>query len=56
MQRKRLDRKQVDDVLGGDEAWANVDQTEGIFKEQIPSTTMLLWKYRIPCQKACIDI
>ena len=22
--------KQVDDVLGGDEAWKNVDQTEGI--------------------------
>ncbi|KAG0206517.1 DNA-directed RNA polymerase III subunit RPC10 [Mortierella sp. GBA30] len=28
VQRKTLDRKQVDDVLGGDEAWANVDQTE----------------------------
>lgn len=24
-----LQRKQVDDVLGGDEAWENVDQTEG---------------------------
>lgn len=23
-----LQRKQVDDVLGGDEAWENVDQTE----------------------------
>ncbi|KAG9321386.1 hypothetical protein KVV02_005759 [Mortierella alpina] len=29
VQRKTLDRKQVDDVLGGDDAWANVDQTEG---------------------------
>ncbi|KAG0093394.1 DNA-directed RNA polymerase III subunit RPC10 [Podila epicladia] len=28
VQRKTLDRKQVDDVLGSDEAWANVDQTE----------------------------
>ncbi|KAG0045926.1 DNA-directed RNA polymerase III subunit RPC10 [Gryganskiella cystojenkinii] len=30
VQRKRLDRKQVDDVLGGDEAWQNVDQTEAL--------------------------
>ncbi|KAG0012321.1 beta-adaptin [Entomortierella chlamydospora] len=28
VQRKTLDRKQVDDVLGGDEAWANVDKTD----------------------------
>ncbi|KAF9432290.1 DNA-directed RNA polymerase III subunit RPC10 [Entomortierella beljakovae] len=28
VQRKTLDRKQVDDVLGGDDAWANVDHTE----------------------------
>lgn len=27
--RTHLERKQVDDVLGGDEAWANVDQTDG---------------------------
>lgn len=26
----QLQRKQVDDVLGGDEAWDNVDQTEGV--------------------------
>lgn len=26
--RTHLSRKQVDDVLGGDEAWANVDQTD----------------------------
>lgn len=25
--RKNLERKQVDDVLGGDQAWENVDQT-----------------------------
>ncbi|KAG0245715.1 DNA-directed RNA polymerase III subunit RPC10 [Mortierella sp. GBA43] len=29
VQRKTLERKQVDDVMGGDDAWANVDQTEG---------------------------
>lgn len=26
-----LSRKEVDDVLGGEEAWKNVDQTEGEF-------------------------
>eukprot|EP01006_Ploeotia_vitrea_P001724 TRINITY_DN105492_c0_g1_i1.p1 TRINITY_DN105492_c0_g1~~TRINITY_DN105492_c0_g1_i1.p1 ORF type:complete len:124 (+),score=51.87 TRINITY_DN105492_c0_g1_i1:25-372(+) len=26
--RKMLSRKEVDDVLGGEEAWANVDSTE----------------------------
>jgi len=25
-----LERKQVDDVLGGDDAWKNVDQTQGV--------------------------
>eukprot|EP00959_Pyramimonas_sp_CCMP1952_P170880 3570829-Pyramimonas_sp.AAC.1 len=25
-----LETKEVDDVLGGDEAWANVDRTEGM--------------------------
>lgn len=33
-----LQRKQVDDVLGGDEAWENVDQTEG---------TLVLWNHGI---------
>ncbi|KAG0239715.1 DNA-directed RNA polymerase III subunit RPC10 [Actinomortierella wolfii] len=28
VQRKTLERKEIDDVLGGDEAWANVDSTE----------------------------
>lgn len=27
--RTHLERKQVDDVMGGDEAWASVDQTNG---------------------------
>jgi DNA-directed RNA polymerase III subunit RPC11 len=27
----RLERKEVDDVLGGEEAWKNVDKTEGEF-------------------------
>ena len=27
----KLQTKQVDDVLGGKEAWKNVDQTDGIF-------------------------
>lgn len=27
--RIHLERKQVDDVLGGEETWENVDQTEG---------------------------
>lgn len=26
-----MKRKEVDDVLGGSEAWANVDKTEGKF-------------------------
>ena len=26
----QLTRKKVDDVLGGDEAWANVDQTDAV--------------------------
>ncbi len=30
-----LQRKMVDDVLGGDEAWTNVDQTD--------STQMSIW-------------
>jgi DNA-directed RNA polymerase III subunit RPC11 len=37
-----LQRKQVDDVLGGAEAWENVDQTEGAWSpsggEFLPST------------------
>lgn len=28
--RKELKRKEVDDVLGGADAWKNVDSTEGI--------------------------
>ena len=28
-----LQRKQVDDVLGGDEAWENVDQTESTWSQ-----------------------
>lgn len=27
--RTHLERKQVDDVLGGEDAWKNVDQTDG---------------------------
>lgn len=27
--RTHLQRKEVDDVMGGPEAWANVDQTDG---------------------------
>ena len=26
----KLDRKVIDDVLGGEEAWKNVDSTEGL--------------------------
>ena len=29
--RNKLERKAVDDVLGGADAWDNVDSTEGIF-------------------------
>jgi DNA-directed RNA polymerase III subunit RPC11 len=29
--RTHLERKQVDDVMGGEEAWASVDQTDGEF-------------------------
>ena len=28
--RMRLKRKQVDDVLGGDEMWAHADRTQGM--------------------------
>ena len=28
--RMRLQRKQVDDVLGGDEMWAHADRTQGM--------------------------
>jgi len=28
--RTRLKRKEVDDVLGGDEMWAHADQTQGL--------------------------
>lgn len=31
MSRTELERKQVDDVLGGAEAWKNVDSTDGEF-------------------------
>lgn len=30
--RKQLKRKEVDDVLGGADAWKNVDSTEGIWE------------------------
>lgn len=33
-----LQRKQVDDVLGGDEAWENVDQTESTWTAALPTT------------------
>jgi len=29
--RTRLKRKEVDDVLGGDEMWAHADQTQGLW-------------------------
>jgi DNA-directed RNA polymerase III subunit RPC11 len=29
--RTRLKRKQVDDVLGGDEMWAHADRTQGMY-------------------------
>jgi hypothetical protein len=35
--RTRLTRKQVDDVLGGDEAWKHADSTTGMFPG-IPDT------------------
>jgi hypothetical protein len=28
--RTRLKRKQIDDVLGGDEAWVHADKTQGL--------------------------
>lgn len=31
--RTRLTRKQVDDVLGGDEAWKHADSTTGMFPD-----------------------
>lgn len=37
-----LQRKQVDDVLGGDEAWENVDQTESASCPGDAPTSMLL--------------
>lgn len=35
--RTHLKRKEVDDVLGGKEAWANVDKTEGMSSESVVS-------------------
>lgn len=29
--RQHLKRKEVDDVMGGEEAWKNVDSTDGMF-------------------------
>lgn len=29
--RIRLERKQVDDVMGGEDSWKNVDSTDGMF-------------------------
>lgn len=29
--RHKLRRKEVDDVLGGEETWKNVDQTDGVY-------------------------
>ena len=31
-----LETKEVDDVLGGDDAWANVDRTEGTARLSVP--------------------
>jgi DNA-directed RNA polymerase III subunit RPC11 len=39
-QRMYLKRKEVDDVLGGADAWKNVDQTEG---QQTPQTHRRAW-------------
>jgi DNA-directed RNA polymerase III subunit RPC11 len=41
-ERKPMKRKEVDDVMGGEGAWDNVDQTEGIspFKQ---AATPITW-------------
>ena len=35
-ERKEMKRKEVDDVLGGPDAWANVDKTDGTLYDSSP--------------------
>ena len=35
--RMRLERKQVDDVMGGEDSWKNVDSTDGVFELECAS-------------------